>query len=601
MTDFISVASIFPALVDTGTTGNDTLTGTEDADTLSGGEGNDLIEGGAGADSLDGGAGFDTLSYASSSAGVSVSLRFATPSKGDAQGDTISGFEAIIGSAFNDSLDAAERGESTLYGGDGADTFRSNGGADKMFGEGGNDRFGLDEGRETVGAIIDGGAGQDTLGFFGTAKGEDLTDDTIVDVEVLDAGTRGEAKVIKLTAAQLQSFEEIRSGTPTEGTQLILRAVMGDTTTLDLSGLILNNLSSDQDFFDVIGDDDGETVTGTEINDVISLGNGANTILGLGGLDTLTTGDDADYIDGGDGNDVIDSGAGHDTIIGGNGSDVITAGDGDDSVEGGAGKDVVDLGAGDDTYTDIDQGGAFGTDFVDGGDGNDVIFTGGAQDTILGGAGSDTLFSQGSDDVVDGGKGRDVVDLGKGNDIYTDDAQGGFFGADSVEGGEGNDHISTGGGDDTISGSAGNDTLIAGDGNDQVNGGAGRDLVDLGDGDDVYTDVAQGGSFGADTIDGGAGNDTISGGGGNDQLTGGLDADVFVFTSGGGKDTVTDFINDEDRFDVSDWGVSDFSDLTVIDVDTHTEIFATADSATRIILLGVTSDQIDSTDFLNFV
>jgi Ca2+-binding RTX toxin-like protein len=45
----------------------------------------------------------------------------------------------------------------------------------------------------------------------------------------------------------------------------------------------------------------------------------------------------------------------------------------------------------------------------------------------------------------------------------------------------------------------------------------------------------------ADTLRGGAGLDRITGGRGNDVLSGAEERDTFVFTAGGGADTVTDF------------------------------------------------------------
>jgi len=55
-------------------------------------------------------------------------------------------------------------------------------------------------------------------------------------------------------------------------------------------------------------------------------------------------------------------------------------------------------------------------------------------------------------------------------------------------------------------------------------------------------------AHGANTLWGGAGNDTIQGAGGNDTIVGGAGADTlnggddsFAFTTGGGRDTITDF------------------------------------------------------------
>jgi Ca2+-binding RTX toxin-like protein len=61
----------------------DTIIGNGGVNNLSGGDGNDIITGGGGADFLDGGNGTDTISYAASSAGVSVNLTTNVVSGGD--------------------------------------------------------------------------------------------------------------------------------------------------------------------------------------------------------------------------------------------------------------------------------------------------------------------------------------------------------------------------------------------------------------------------------------------------------------------------------------------------------------------------------------
>ena len=83
----------------TGRAGDDTLEGGAGDDTLNGLAGNDTLIGGAGADALDGGDDTDTASYAGSSAAVTVSLvAGATNTGGDAEGDTLSNIENLIGS-----------------------------------------------------------------------------------------------------------------------------------------------------------------------------------------------------------------------------------------------------------------------------------------------------------------------------------------------------------------------------------------------------------------------------------------------------------------------------------------------------------------------
>lgn len=106
----------------TGTSGNDILIGTAEADsisglggadtlfglggndTLDGGAGWDLLIGGADADALDGGSGIDTASYAGSLAGVTIKLWNGTGTGGNAEGDSLTSIENLIGSDFDDTF-----------------------------------------------------------------------------------------------------------------------------------------------------------------------------------------------------------------------------------------------------------------------------------------------------------------------------------------------------------------------------------------------------------------------------------------------------------------------------------------------------------------
>ncbi len=123
-----------------GSAHDDTITGDELAnnlsggagnDTIDGGLGNDVINGGAGADDLDGGGDIDTLSYAGSSAGVTVDLSVPSASGGDADGDVIAGFENVTGSAHADTL-TGDGGANVIAGGAGADVLAGAGGADTI-------------------------------------------------------------------------------------------------------------------------------------------------------------------------------------------------------------------------------------------------------------------------------------------------------------------------------------------------------------------------------------------------------------------------------------------------------------------------------------
>ena len=103
-----------------GNEGNDTLNGGTGNDALDGGDGNDTLNGGVGADVLNGGVGNDTLSYAGDTAGVTVNINANTASGGDAQGDTISGFENVIGGSGNDVIEGSTE-DNIINGGAGDD------------------------------------------------------------------------------------------------------------------------------------------------------------------------------------------------------------------------------------------------------------------------------------------------------------------------------------------------------------------------------------------------------------------------------------------------------------------------------------------------
>ena len=124
--------------------GIDHIIGSAHNDRLEGSTlGDSRLEGGAGADTLIYGAegrGRGTFSYASSDAGVNVSLRTGHASGGHAEGDTFSGMGHIIGSAHNDWLEG-DNDWNSLKGGAGADTLIGGPGQDELYGGAGSDIF----------------------------------------------------------------------------------------------------------------------------------------------------------------------------------------------------------------------------------------------------------------------------------------------------------------------------------------------------------------------------------------------------------------------------------------------------------------------------
>src|SRR6185295_82029 len=128
---------------------------------LTGSNLDDTLEGNGGNNVLAGGLGIDTLSYEHALAGVTANLASTSAQNTVGAGsDTVSGFENLTGSAFNDTL-TGTTGNNILIGLAGNDTLNGGLGADTMFGGLGNDIYVVDNAGDTVDET--GGDGIDTI------------------------------------------------------------------------------------------------------------------------------------------------------------------------------------------------------------------------------------------------------------------------------------------------------------------------------------------------------------------------------------------------------------------------------------------------------
>jgi Ca2+-binding RTX toxin-like protein len=127
-----------------GASGDDSLTGGSGAAELSAGSGNDLINAGTGATTITPGAGNDTavgafsskatLNYGDAPAGVHVDLSHSGDQDTGGSGtDYVSGFQALLGSPFDDVL-TGTKGAEAIYGAGGNDTLAGDGGNDTLNG-----------------------------------------------------------------------------------------------------------------------------------------------------------------------------------------------------------------------------------------------------------------------------------------------------------------------------------------------------------------------------------------------------------------------------------------------------------------------------------
>ena len=189
------------------------------------------------------------------------------------------------------------------------------------------------------------------------------------------------------------------------------------------------------------------------------------------------------------------------------------------------------------------------------------------------------------------------VALGGGDDVF-DNLHGKFRG--SLAGGEGDDILVTasaklfmteefGEGYDLVKSSV---SYTLNDNVDYLSLIGNRNIK--GTGNDLLNQIN--GNAGNNVLKGLGGNDWLDGGKGTDRLTGGLgDQDTFIFGTGYGHDTVTDFEDDLDRINLQDFeAVKSYADLLANHTtDTARGLLIHAGSD-RLLIIGMTEAQLSS-------
>ncbi|MCA1854381.1 DUF4214 domain-containing protein [Massilia oculi] len=266
------------------------------ADTINGGAGNDTIAGLTGADILDGGAGVDTLDYSLSLGGVTVDIAANTASGGDAQGDVISNFESIVGSAYNDvltgnSLDnllAGGAGNDTISGGAGVDTIFAGVGADIVTGGTGNDI--IDLGADTARDIVRfaSGDGVDTVtNFLSTAVDMSTTDQ----IQFTDFADRDLIPTSLLQQTAAGNANAVISGASTELLMVTgATTFVGGVTTANVAAALgaafdMTALADGRTIFAIQVDTDGNGTTETVVGYYTDVG--ADDVIDAGNIEIL--------------------------------------------------------------------------------------------------------------------------------------------------------------------------------------------------------------------------------------------------------------------------------------------------------------------------
>ncbi len=474
---------------------------------------------------IHGGAGADTVTGPASAVGIF-----------GAGGD-----DRLVAGPANALLDGGA-GDDVLLGGNGNDSLRGGAGADILQGGGGDDFLTIGEGdagtfealdaRDDIrsGDVYDGGAGHDMLTVTGDALATiDLSGLSLISIEGLNSWFQN----TKLTVGQLASLTDIKANT----------LVVADGGSVNLSA------KAGLEIFKVILSDAGNVLTlpATTVNFSIPSvegGQGADTIVALGGYTEIHGGGGNDVFYGASGFDWVFGDAGNDTLRGAGGSDTLEGGLGDDRLSGGAGDDGLIGGAGRDVLTGeegddklyVDIADRLDGDVLDGGVGTDTLYiagTSGELDASRLLAGVEVLRAL--DPVADVGVAVSVAQFNQLQDVQIDSLR-------IVDGGQlqtsqmlrfiGTLHLSDGG--NSIQVTDGNGPAL-------IYGGAGNDII--------QTDWEQSAVFGGggnDSLTGSAGRDTLAGNAGDDTLRGGAGEDRFVFsTAQEGRDTIADFTSSE--------------------------------------------------------
>ena len=375
----------------------------------------------------------------------------------------INGGVTLEGNNDNNRIDGTAAND-ILGGNGGDDTIYGNAGNDFIYGGTGNDR-------------LEGGAGNDTYLWH---LGDGL--DTIYDNANQDTIQFGEGIV--------WDYLTFRNS----GNDLIILVHEQED-----QGIIIQNFFSGQDYkIEKINFFDGSSVNLSEIGLTLKQLKTGESIKGTEFDDIIYANGGNDTVNAGIGDDTIYGEAGFDTLYGENGNDVLIGGTGNDHLEGGLGDDtyIYNVGDGLDTIDDDNRGNT-DNDTIKFGEGisfSDITFSRKDNNLIM------TLFNDITQGVIiqnffsssyyqveklEFADGTTVPLTERGFEFIQND------GADNVSGTNYDDTIYGKGGNDTIYGYSGNDTLIGGKGNDRLEGSYGDDtyIWNLGDGfDTIYDD-----------------------------------------------------------------------------------------------------------------
>lgn len=284
----------------------------------------------------------------------------------------------------------------TVYGGDDNDIMTGGAAASTLYGGNGDDTF--KQQATLIADTMDGGPGTDTVDY--SVRSAAVT--VLIGDGMATDGENTEGDEV---------FDTVENVIGGSGDDVISAA--SDTTN------IAHTLT---------GGAGNDTLTGGTLIDILNGGAGDDTLNGGAGADTLNGGDGDDTLIGGTGDDILNGGKGIDTadysdrtatavVVDLDGSKTLTqvgvTGEKDVINLLAASADVENLrgGGGDDTLT-----GNGAANIIWGGNGVDTIKGGNGNDALYGEAGTDNIDGEAGDDYIVGGAAADTLVGGIGND-----------------------------------------------------------------------------------------------------------------------------------------------------------------------------------------
>ncbi len=291
------------------------MKGNSDDNVIKGGAGDDIIEGGAdgpNGDNLDGGGGVNTLSYAGSKDAVMVDLLNGAGNFGDADLDTFTNFQNLLGSVGDDVL-YGDAGSNKIDGGAGNDSIEGGDGNDILIGGAGTQdtvTYGLATSGVTVSLAITTqqdthGAGLDTLSGFEGIIGSDFADtltgnssaNTIIGGDgddIIDGGA-GNDMLMGGSNTAIGDTVSYASATSAVTVNLALFTATGGGGKDSLNGF--ENITGSK-FADILtGDSHDNHIIGGAGNDIIEGGAGADILDGGAGINTVSYANSASEVD----------------------------------------------------------------------------------------------------------------------------------------------------------------------------------------------------------------------------------------------------------------------------------------------------------------